>query len=278
MQVFEREAAIRRVVQDCGLQAKCMALKGFEVNQKGPGDFVTDVDRALDRALSQSFADLFPQDGIISEENPDSRPRYQQNPGGRLWCIDPIDGTRDFIETQQNYSVMTGLLENGQPRVGWIFDPAADEMYFGGQDWGLFCQQGDRVQDCFPQPPTLMNRVVIGVQDQRNYGALLQRQIPEIDLWERPGSFGLKILSVILGQAGMLVYFNGRVKLWDTVAPVAMARQAGLICCDLAGNPLSYAPDAIELDSLAHRYPVVIGWKHCIDVFLPRVQAAMAAR
>jgi 3'(2'), 5'-bisphosphate nucleotidase len=275
--VFEREAAIRRIVQDCGLQAKQMVAQGVDVTQKGPGDFVTNVDRLLDRQLGEGLAALFPRDGIITEENPESVRAFQFDPLGRLWCIDPIDGTRDFIETQKNYSVMVGLLENGQPKVGWIFDPAADEMYFGGVGWGLFRQVGDQVQDCFPQPPMLINRVMIGVQDQVNYAAVLQRQVPEIDLWERPGSFGLKILSVILGQAGMLVYFNGRVKLWDTVAPVALALQAGLTCCDLQGRPLSYAPDAIDLTSLAHKAPVIIGWQHCIDVMRPRLAAAMGA-
>jgi 3'(2'), 5'-bisphosphate nucleotidase len=275
MPVFEREAAIRRIVQDCGLQAKRMVSQGVDVTQKGPGDFVTNVDRLLDRQLGEGLAALFPRDGIITEENPESCLGFQRDPLGRLWCIDPIDGTRDFIETQKNYSVMVGLLENGQPQVGWIFDPAADEMYFGGVGWGLFRQVGDRVQDCFPQPPTLINRVLIGVQDQVNYAEALKLKVPEIDLWERPGSFGLKILSVILGQAGMLVYFNGRVKLWDTVAPVALALQAGLTCCDLQGQPLSYAPAALDLDSLAHKQPVIIGWQHCIDIFLPRLAAVM---
>jgi 3'(2'), 5'-bisphosphate nucleotidase len=276
--VFERAAAIGRMVQDCGLQAKRMAMQGVDVMQKGPGDFVTNVDRLLDRQLGEGLAALFPRDGIITEENPDSCQAFQYDPLGRLWCIDPIDGTRDFIETQKNYSVMVGLLENGQPKAGWIFDPAADEMYFGGVGWGLFRQVGDqRVQDCFPQPPTLVNRVMIGVQDQVNYAEVLRLKLPEIDLWERPGSFGLKILSVILGQAGMLVYFNGRVKLWDTVAPVALALQAGLTCCDLQGRPLSYAPEAIDLTSLAHKQPVIIGWQHCIDVMRPRLAAAMGA-
>jgi 3'(2'), 5'-bisphosphate nucleotidase len=276
MQGFEREAAIRKVVQACGWQAKQMAQEGFEVSQKGPGDFVTTVDQALDRELARGFAAIFPQDGVITEENPASVSRYLQNPLGRLWCIDPIDGTHDFIHTQKNYAVMAGMLENGSPKVGWIFDPAADEMFFGGPGWGLFRQVGDRVQDCFPQPPTLINRVLIGVNDQKNYADRFRDRVPEIDFWERPGSFGLKIMAVILGQAGLLIYLNGRVKLWDTVAPVALALQAGLVCCDLQGNPLSYTPEAIESQSLAHKQPIIVGWQHCIDNLRPRLAAALS--
>jgi 3'(2'), 5'-bisphosphate nucleotidase len=127
------------------------------------------------------------------------------------------------------------------------------------------------VQDCFAQPPTLINRVCIGANDRFNYAEKLQRAIPEIDLWERPGSFGLKIMDVILGKAGMLIYFNQRVKLWDTVAPIALAEYAGLACCDLQGNPIRYSPETIDLDSLSHRQDIIVGWKHCVDIFLPRI-------
>jgi 3'(2'), 5'-bisphosphate nucleotidase len=270
---FERELAIRQVVQACGLQAKQMATIGpLEVSQKGPGDFVTNVDRVLDVKLAGALAALFPADGVITEENPDSCAMYRDNPRGRLWCIDPIDGTRDFIETQQNYAVMVGLLADGKPLAGWVYDPAAEVMFFGGPGWGLFRQNDDDpVQDCFPQPPVRSDRVCIGVQDRLNYGAKLAQAIPEIDLWERPGSFGLKILDVILGKAGMLVYFNQRVKVWDTVAPMAMADHAGLICCDLTGRPVEFSPAQIDPNSLAHRQPIVIGWPHCIDAMLPRI-------
>ncbi len=267
----QKAVAIGKIVQECGYQAQKMAILGLEVSQKGPNDFVTDVDRALDRRLGEAFAQLFPQDGVITEENPDSRSRYSQNPTGRLWCIDPIDGTRDFIQTQRDYAVMVGLLENGVATAGWICDPAADVMFFGGPNWGLFRQQGDRIQDCFSQPPTLLHRVCIGAMDRQNYAEQLQRLIPEIDLWERPGSFGLKIMDVVLGKAGLLVYFNHRVKLWDTVAPIALAQQAGLACCDLKGEPIRYSPDAIDPVSLSHRQPIIIGWKHAIDIMLPRL-------
>jgi 3'(2'), 5'-bisphosphate nucleotidase len=275
MSGFERAAAIGKVIQDCGLLAKQMAAQGFEVSQKGPGDFVTDVDRALDQQLAREFANLFPQDFIITEENPASQRLFQQHPMGRFWCIDPIDGTHDFIHTQRDYAVMVGLLAGGEAQVGWIFDPAADQMFFGGWGWGIFRQQGMQVQDCFPQPPVQANRVIIGLNDRKTYATLLNQAIPEMELWQRPGSFGLKIMSVILGQAGLLIYFNRRVKLWDTVAPIALARQAGLTCCDLNGQPVSYGTAAINLETLAHEQPIVIGWKHCIDVFLPRLAAVM---
>uniref|UniRef100_A0ACD5GPR5 Uncharacterized protein n=1 Tax=Desertifilum tharense IPPAS B-1220 TaxID=1781255 RepID=A0ACD5GPR5_9CYAN len=66
-------------------------------------------------------------------------------------------------------------------------------------------------------------------------------------------------MEVVCGRAGLYVYLNGRVKLWDTVELVAIAKAAGLVCCDLEGNPLSFHPDAIHPDTLAHYQPIIIG-------------------
>jgi 3'(2'), 5'-bisphosphate nucleotidase len=272
---FEREAAIREIIRLCGQQATKMVAQGFQVDQKEPGDFVTSVDRALDRELTTNFSALFPQDRVITEENQASRQLYR-HPGPRLWCIDPVDGTHDLIQSQQDYAVMVGLLEEYQPIAGWIYDPVRDVLFFGGRDWGLFQQHGSQVQECLPQPPNLSHRVVIGSRDYANYSTLLATSIPEIDLWARPGSFGLKIMEVILGHAGLLVYFNRRVKLWDTVAPLALAEVAGLACCDLQGRPIRYTTEWIDVETLAHHQPIILGWQHCIDRFLPRLAEAMA--
>lgn len=268
MAEFERAGAIAQVIEAAGRKAERMRLAGLQVDQKGPGDFVTQVDRTLDRELSAAFYELFPQDVVISEENSESVGRFG---GGesRFWCIDPVDGTRDFIETGRNYAVMVGALQGGEAQAGWVYEPAADRMYFGGWGWGLYCREGDRVKDCYPQPPMQPGRVIVGDADRDNYGEQLREILPEIEVWNRPGSFGLKIIDVILGRAEALLYFNRRVKLWDTVGPMALARQAGLRICDLTGAPLSFS----DLDgaTLGHRQFIILGWPHAVENYLLRL-------
>jgi 3'(2'), 5'-bisphosphate nucleotidase len=268
MAEFERAGAIAKVIEAAGRKAQQMRIAGLQVDQKGPGDFVTQVDRTLDRELSAAFYDMFPQDVVISEENSESVGRFG---GGdqRFWCIDPVDGTRDFIETGRNYSVMVGALQAGEAQAGWVYEPAVDRMYFGGWGWGLYCREGDRVRDCYPQPPMQPGRVIVGDADRENYGEQLRQTLPEIEVWNRPGSFGLKIIDVILGRAEALLYFNRRVKLWDTVGPMALARQAGLRICDLTGAPLSFS----DLDSatLGHRQAIILGWPHAVENYLLRL-------
>jgi 3'(2'), 5'-bisphosphate nucleotidase len=268
MAEFERAGAIAKVIEAAGRKAQQMRQAGLQVDQKGPGDFVTQVDRTLDRELSAAFYDMFPQDVVISEENSESVGRFGQGEQ-RFWCIDPVDGTRDFIETGRNYSVMVGALQGGEAQAGWIYDAAIDRLYFGGWGWGLYCKEGDRTQDCYPQPPMQPGRVIVGDADRDNYGAQLREILPEIEVWNRPGSFGLKIIDVILGRAEALFYFNRRVKLWDTVGPMALARQAGLRICDLTGAPLSFSD--LDPDTLGHRQAIVLGWPHAVENYLLRL-------
>lgn len=275
----ELDGQIRRLMRECGQQAAQMATQQFQVTQKGPADYVTSVDRWLDRQLSSGFAQLCPDDGAITEENDQSRPAFHAG-YRRLWCIDPLDGTEDFIQRQPHYAIMVGLLSDWQPVAGWIYAPAFDRLYCGGPDWGLFTASGDAPPVPMPaqQPPAPSASfcpVILGTKDQLNFGDAIARIIPEAQFYSL-GSFGLKVLEVIQGRAGLYIYLNRRVKLWDTTGPLALAKTAGLTCCDLEGEPLSFSPDAIHPDTLTHKQPIVIGWPHFVESLLPRIQKAVA--
>jgi 3'(2'), 5'-bisphosphate nucleotidase len=82
-------------------------------------------------------------------------------------------------------------------------------------------------------------------------------------------------MEVLLGRAGLYIYLNGRVKVWDTAGPLALAKAAGLVCCDLQGRPLRWTPDAVEPDTLAHTQAIAIGWPNYIDPLLDQVRQAV---
>ncbi len=268
---------IQQIVRQCGLQAEQMAAAPFEIVEKGPEDYVTNIDALLDRQLSLAFSGLFPGDGVITEE--DSRSRQQFYEGySRLWCIDPLDGTEDFIWGKRNYAVMVGLLEDYQPTAGWIYAPTQDRMYFGGMDWGVFESVGDRPPEAVsiiqPDPPSQdFCPIVIGHRDQTRYGAAIAQQIPGVK-FHSIGSFGLKVMEVVCGRAGLYLYFNGRVKLWDTTGPLALAKAAGLICCSLEGDPIRFSADAIDAETLAHTQSILVGWPDYIEQLRPKLEVA----
>ncbi|WP_448380973.1 3'(2'),5'-bisphosphate nucleotidase CysQ family protein [Gloeomargarita sp.] len=276
---WQWDQAIRDLLRRCGAKARQMGASGFEVMEKGPADYVTTVDRLLDQELSQQFRQWFPQDGLITEENPDSRRAYTRFPQ-RLWCIDPIDGTDDFVHQRPYYALMVGCLEDYQPQAGWVYAPVLERMYWGGIGHGLYQQLPDdsiTPLPCkVPEPPSPWYcPLVIGDKDRRRYGAALAQLIPGVD-FQSLGSFGLKVVEVIRGRALVYVYFNQRVKIWDTVGPIALARAAGLTCCDLDGQPIRFDPDAVDNTTLCHQQRILVGWPEALTQLLPVIREAVA--
>ncbi len=271
---------LRQVLVNCGQIALEAAAQPFEVYEKGREDYVTSVDRLLDGKLTQALQQLFPDDRLISEENLTSQVGYGQSATAadqRLWLIDPIDGTEDFIHHGQHYSLMLGLLNHYRPVAGWVYGPAVGQLYWGGPDWGLFRGVTGEPEAVTPKPPQGKARqtIILGDRDQRRFGAAIAAQIPDLQTYSL-GSFGLKVIEIILGHAGLYAYFNGRVKLWDTTGPLALAAAAGLTCCDLEGNPLRFDPTAVDPSSLTHQQPILVGWPDLIDQQRSQLQQAVA--
>ncbi|MBE9177850.1 inositol monophosphatase family protein [Oculatella sp. LEGE 06141] len=280
---------IQWLLHDCGNQVHQMTNEQLQVFEKGRDDYVTNVDRALDRRLTSTFSTLFPQDGVITEENVQSRQEFFSN-YQRLWLIDPLDGTDAFIQGGSHYAIMVGLLEANQPVAGWIYAPALSQGYYGSAERGLFqsveppfgsvnpprSSQPLAVKE--PEPPSLQFcPILIGYKDRQRYGELIADLIPGVQ-FSNIGSFGLKVMQVVTGRAGLYVYLNRRVKLWDTVGPVALAKAAGLVCCDLDGEPLRFTLDVLNPETLAHSQPIVIGWPRYVELLRSRLQWAVALK
>jgi 3'(2'), 5'-bisphosphate nucleotidase len=151
------------------------------------------------------LAQQFPQDGIITEENQHSTALLFQC-HQRLWFIDPIDGTEDYINRGDHYSIMVGLLTQNLPQAGWVYAPAQGRLYWGGGDWGLFQRSdaGDTLP-LVPRPLTLGENqtLLLGNRDQRRFEPAIAQFAPDLH-FNTLGSFGLKVLEVIKGQAGLI--------------------------------------------------------------------------
>lgn len=273
-------SAIQETILACGEEAYQLAAQPFQVFEKGLNDYVTSVDQVLDEHLLKAFQALFPQDGIITEENLKSKQAYGLD-HARYWLIDPIDGTEDFIQQGLDYAVMVGLLVRNQPAAGWVYAPTRRELYWGGPGWGLFKQAvSGMATPLVPQPPPPVTGaicpIMIGDKDQRHFGDAIAQEIPTARLTTL-GSFGLKVLEVIRGQVGLYLYLNGRVKLWDTTGPLALAEAANLICCDLEGRPLRFDPDAVDPATLVHRQTILVGWPEYVEALRPAIKRAVTS-
>ena len=127
--------AMKTVVEEIARGAGELALAAFRsladlpVESKGHLDLVTKADRDVEAFLVRKLREAFPQDGVYGEEGDDI-----PSSSGRVWVIDPIDGTFNFVRGGQNWAISIGLYENRAPVFGVLFAPARDIMLTGGTD------------------------------------------------------------------------------------------------------------------------------------------------
>ncbi len=96
---------------------------------------VTEADRALDDQIVAALRARFPQDEILSEESPPDLDLAAP----RIWCVDPLDGTREYVEGLPEYAVMAGLLVEKQPAAGAFAIPELGAVFWGWRGGGAFC-------------------------------------------------------------------------------------------------------------------------------------------
>lgn len=252
---------VSQIIRQAGKLALDMR-QGVAVMEKAPGDFVTDADKAVSRMLVGALSGRFPGDLIVSEEGD----RQQASPH-RTWLIDPIDGTDHYMRNSQQFSVMVGILIDGVPRYGWVYVPTEQILYSGGPSMGAFKQHGDDLPMPIPASEPLSyretKRIIIGRKDARMRPWL--ERMTNITI-RQVGSIGVKVCWVIDDRADVVAQLHGRMKVWDTAGPAALALGAGLEVgtgAELKEElpfPQVYDPSTFE-----QRFPVVIGKPGSLD-------------
>lgn len=207
---------------------------------KRHAEAVTIADRATQRYIVAGLRKQFPTDGIIGEENDtgDAITFDCPNPNGRVWVIDPIDGTNNFIAGFPTFAVCVGLLDAGYPVLGVVYDVCRNQVYAAAKGHGA----------------TLDNKPIQALQTPLDSSSILmltsnllnkQGRLPQYALrwisqtaWKIRciGSAALEAASVAAGIAHGALTLNG--KLWDAAAPAAIVLESGGLFTDLKGSPI----------------------------------------
>ena len=129
------------LVQEASSLIRKFYRRGVDVDWKGQDDPVTVADRSACELLVKGLSKAFPEDSVLSEELP------MLNKGSkRVWCIDPLDGTREFIEGIDEFAVMVGLCVEGRPVLGVVDQPAVGLLFYAEKGAGAWSEQDGRVQ------------------------------------------------------------------------------------------------------------------------------------
>jgi myo-inositol-1(or 4)-monophosphatase len=201
---------------------------------------VTEADRASQRLIVAALQKRFPTDGIIGEESDTGTSITAQipDPLGRVWVIDPIDGTNNFISGYGAFAVCIGLLEKGQPILGVVYDVTRDQMFAAAAGEGAWL--GSRRLQALTSPMSAASMIMMTSNLLDKQGKCPQwacRWIAQTDWKIRVlGSAALEAVQVAAGVAHGAITVNG--KLWDVVAPAAIVLEAGGSITGLAGKPV----------------------------------------
>ncbi|HMS43239.1 MAG TPA: 3'(2'),5'-bisphosphate nucleotidase CysQ [Pyrinomonadaceae bacterium] len=223
--------------------------KGFAVEEKRTKDNntepVTEADRASSKLIIEGLKLIFPEDGILSEEEIDLPERLTKK---RVWMIDPIDGTRSFVEKKDDFAVQIGLTENGKAIVGVVFQPISNRLYFAAKDAGAFYIENDgEPQKLLVSDKTDFAEMILAVSRSHRSGKMTQlvetfgfkNELPH-------GSVGLKIGLLARQHADLYIHLSPRTKFWDSCAPQIILEEAGGKLSDIFGEEIIYNIEEVQ--------------------------------
>jgi myo-inositol-1(or 4)-monophosphatase len=189
----------------------------IETEYKIGHDPVTEADRALDAVLRKEL--LRDGEGWLSEESVDDRIRLQHS---RVWVVDPLDGTREFVKGIPEFCVSIGFVENGRPVAGGIYNPATDETFLGSIDSGV-TYNGKPAQPS--QRRNLNGALVLASRSEVKRGEWKPFENAAFKI--RPmGSVAYKLALVSAGLADITFTLTPKNE-WDVVAGAALVQSAG---------------------------------------------------
>ncbi|ROR90034.1 3'(2'),5'-bisphosphate nucleotidase CysQ [Nocardioides aurantiacus] len=220
------------------LDVRRQGLEGRELKDAG--------DMAAHEHLMKVLAEHRPDDAILSEESwRGTESTHDRSITDRVWIIDPLDGTREFSEPpRDDWAVHVALWERGAGDG----DGGLGELIAGAvaqPGIGQTFSTGDRIV----VPPRTSDRPRIVVSRTRP-PAFVEAFAAEIDAELAPmGSAGAKVMAVVRDVADAYIHAGGQYE-WDSAAPVAVARAAGLFTSRVDGQPLRYNQDDVSLPDL----------------------------
>lgn len=201
----------------------CAHLGEVESQWKADETRVTEADLHLSRLFEEGLRTAFPEDDFCSEEDAateTARPLQATY----AWVVDPIDGTNNFALGFPSCAISLGLLRDGEPIYGWIYDAARRVVIEGGPGYGVTCG-GRNLPSLIPHNPV---RDTIYVAVHTPWGEQIAPALApllEVCKIRAMGSSALHLALVAGGIYDAAVDFN--VKVWDIAAGVAIARALG---------------------------------------------------
>ena len=226
------------------------------VTQKAGGEPVTEADLAANHLIADGLHARFPEDAVLSEELVSDASRLGKS---RVWIVDPIDGTREYIDGTEDFAVQIGLAIDGVAVLGVVNQAAANRLFWaatGDGAWlgdpraGTGGRKGTRLAVTSISEPREMRLTVSRWHRTKKHTAIHDVLKPKEIV--PAGSIGVKMGLVAMGRVDCYLHPSSKTAEWDTCGPDVIVREAGGAVTDFFGQPLLYnKPDPHHPEGVA---------------------------
>ena len=207
--------------------------------KSGHANFCTQTDEKIQEFLIQMLGSILPQAAFLGEEEGQDEFTDRMK-SGYVFIIDPIDGTSNFIYSYRPSVISIGLLLDGKPYIGVVYNPFDDEMYRAIAGKGAY-MNGERIESS--DRPLEDSLAVFGTAPyytelQDMTFDMARKLLPECVDLRRSGTAAWDMCCVATGRCSL--YFELRIQVWDYAAAALIATEAGCTVTDSYGKPLTY--------------------------------------
>ena len=207
---------------------------------------VTAADREANELIVSRLQQEFPDDGILAEESVDNDQRLDKR---RVWLIDPMDGTKNFINRDGDFAVQIGLAVGGASVLGVVYQPVRDVLYRAASNGGAWIETGTSPAARMSVSNLTRPGEMVLASSRSHRSPRMERVVTAFGFKHetRRGSVGVKVGLIAEQQADIYLHLSPSTKQWDTCGPEAILAEAGGHLTDLFGEPLRY--NGVRIDN-----------------------------
>ena len=228
-----------KIAKEAALEAGNLILNyykaDYEIRDKGYHNPVTTADHASDKRIKEILTQSFPDYGWLSEETVDSKDRLKNQ---RVWVVDPLDGTKEFIEGVPHFVVSIALVENGLPIIGVLYNPVTRELFSAAKGKGA--RLNGKSIHCSTKN-NLSDMIILNSRSETRKG-LWNPYINTFGELKPIGSVAYKLGLTAAGEADIFASLRPKNE-WDICAGNCIINESGGRLIDLYGNERKYNQD-----------------------------------
>ena len=221
----------------------------IQVNYKSETQPVTNADREIDNYLKSYFKTHTPNFGWLSEESHDDKSRLCKE---FFWCLDPIDGTRSYINKKPEYTISLALMGKSEPLIGHVLNPETKEYFYAEKNNGAYCNEkkisvsnSSKLDQC---------KIAISSSEVNKLESFEMFKTKKI---KKIGSIAYKVALVAKGEIDVAISFSKKND-WDLAAADLIIKEAGGNLKDINGNEIQYNKSSTKINSVLACNSIII--------------------